>query len=170
MFTYKYKKSIFLLLRLFIPVIMVMSSQGVAMPFFSKQEQQVVICSPMEGIITYKGKPVSGAKVERWLKWKDEKGERDTVQTDKSGHFSLPIIEDTVSLSPISQFVMGQEIKVFHNDHEYEIWSIGKSEKGIYGELGGEPENFRCELTDEGIPHRLENSLLFTSCKWDQIK
>lgn len=155
---------------LLVITILLTTSQGVAMPLFNKQEEKAVICSPMEGVITYKGSPVTGAKIERWLKWKDELGIRDSVKTDSNGYFSLPIVKDTVHLNPISQFVMGQEIKVLYNSKEYEIWSIGKSEKDIYGELGGRPENFRCELTDQGVAHRLDNALLYTSCKWDAIK
>jgi len=141
--------------------------EGASMSLFSKEKHEVVISSPFEGVITYKGEPASGAKVERKLKWKDEDGETDSVETDQNGYFSLPVVEDTVSLSPITQFVMGQEIRVYFNNEEYEIWSIGKDSRELYGELGTKPENFRCELTDEGVPHRLENALLYTSCKWD---
>lgn len=169
MFTHKYKKTIFLLSRLFIPVILVMTSQGVAMPFFSKQEQQFVICSPIEGVITYKGSPVSGAKVERWLKWKDEEGEREFVTTDAEGKFSFPVRNDSIDLSPITQFSAHQKIYVEHKGIKYQVWVMGKLGKGLYAELHGRPSNFRCELTDEIRRVETEGGLLGTSCKWDEV-
>ena len=140
------------------------------MPFFSKEKHDVVICSPMEGVITYKDKPVSGAKVERWLKWKDEKGEKDYVITDNNGKFSLPIVEDTVSLSPVSQFVMAQEIQVYFKDKKVPIWAKAKHGKGLYDELGGEPKGFSCELTDEFKKVDVDNGMLITSCTWKIIE
>jgi len=65
---------------------------------------------------------------------------------------------------------MSQEIYVHYNNEKYLIWAIGKSSKVLYGELGGEPTNFRCELIDEIIPVDVDNGLLGTSCKWDDIK
>jgi len=143
--------------------------EGASMSLFSKEKHEVVVSSPFEGVITYKGKPAAGAKVERTLKWKDEDGEKDSVETDLDGRFFLPIVEDTVSLSPITQFVMGQEIKVYFNNEEYLIWTIGKDSRVIYGELGGVPKNLRCELTDELVAVDVEDALLGTSCKWDAI-
>ena len=153
-----------------IPICLGKTVEGASMSLFSKEKHEVVISSPFEGVITYKGKPAAGAKVERKLKWKDEKGETDSVETDENGRFSLPIVEDTVSLSPITQFRMGQEIRVYFHNEEYLIWTIGKSSRKIYGELNGMPKNFRCELTDELVVVDVEDALLGTSCKWDSVK
>ncbi len=38
-----------------------------------------------------------------------------------------------------------------------------------FGELGGKPINFRCELSDEPETVDLEDALLMTSCQWDSI-
>ena len=136
---------------------------------FSKAEEEVVIFSPMEGLITLNGEPVPDAKIERWLKWKDEEGEKDYFVTDKQGRFSIPIKKDVVTLSTISQFVMAQEVRVFVDGVEYPIWILSKGSKVIFGELGGVPVNFRCELTDELVRVEVEDGLLGTSCKWDLI-
>lgn len=136
---------------------------------FSQAEEEVVICSQMEGVITLNGKPVSNAKIERWLKWKDEEGEKDYFSTDENGRFDIPVKRDVVKLSAITQFVMAQEIRVFVDGVEYVIWAKAKREKGIYGELGGKPENFRCELSDEFVRVEAGEGMLVTSCKWDSI-
>ena len=144
-------------------------SQGVAGTMFGQVEEEVVIFSPMEGYITLNGEPVANAKIERWLKWKDEEGERDYFSTDEKGYFSIPVKKDVVRLSKITQFVMAQEVSVIINEDKVLIWAISKFSKNEYGELEGVPVNFRCELTDEEQPMRLEDALLVTRCKWDSI-
>ena len=161
------KKNIFIIL---VFISLGKTVEGASMSLFPKEKHEVVVSSPFEGVITYKGKPAVGSKVERKLKWKDEKGETDSVETDQNGYFSLPVVEDVVSLSPITQFRMGQEIRVYFNSEEYLIWTIGKSSRELYGELSGVPKNFRCELTDELVAVDVEDALLGTSCKWDSVE
>ena len=145
--------------------------EGASMSLFSKEKHEVVVCSPMEGVITYQGEPVADAKVERWLKWKDEDGERDYVFTNNEGRFSLPIVEDTVSLSPLTQFVMYQEIVVIYKEKEYPIWAKSKREVGIYEELKGIPAGFSCELTEEfKRVDGVGRGMFMTLCKWKEIK
>ena len=136
---------------------------------FSKAEEEVVIFSPMQGQITLNGKPVSNARIERYLKWKDEEGERDYFETDGDGWFEIPVKQDVVKLSTISQFVIAQEIRVYVDNNEYLIWTLAKSSKVKFGELGGRAINFRCELTDEPTRVEVNDGLLGTSCKWDSI-
>jgi len=140
------------------------------MSLFMRDEEEVVLCSPMEGVITFEGKPVSNAKIERNIKWQDDVGETDTYYTDKNGSFSLPIKQTTVRLNKITQFVMSQEITVKYNNEEYMIWGGAKGGKDLYAELGGQPKNMRCELTSDGESVRSDNTLLFTLCKWDSIE
>lgn len=132
-------------------------------------EEEVVICSPMEGKITFNNKPVSGAKVERFIKWKDEVGEKDFVLTDNNGHFKLPVLTEQTQLPKLGEFVVAQEIRVFIDGKEYPIWAKAKREKGLYAELNGKPVNFRCELTDEMDIVKAGRGTLMTSCKWDNI-
>ena len=136
---------------------------------FSKAEEEVVIFSPMQGQITLNGKPVSNARIERYLKWKDEEGERDYFETDGDGFFQLSIRKDIVTLSAFSTFVMSQEIRVYVDDNEYLIWTMGKGSTVKFGELGGRPVNFRCELNDKPVRVEVTDGLLGTSCKWDSI-
>ena len=140
------------------------------MSLFMRDEEEVVLCSPMEGVITLEGKPVSNAKIKRNIKWQDDEGETDTYYTDENGYFSLPIKQTTVRLNKITQFVMGQEITVFYENNEYVIWGGAKGGKEVYAELGGRPINMKCELTSEGESIRSDNTLLFTLCKWDAIE
>jgi len=137
---------------------------------FSKAEEEVVIFSPMEGHITLNGNPVANAKIERWLKWKNEDGEKDYFTTDNQGRFNIPIKKDIVTLSTVSQFVMAQEIRIYVNGDEHAIWYLSKGSKVEFGELGGKPVNFRCDLKDDLIRVEVDDGLLGTSCKWDSIE
>ena len=146
------------------------SLAGFTMSLFSKSEEEVILCSPIEGIITFKGKPVADIKIDRWLKWKDETGENDSTYTDNKGQFSLPVKKEILKGNALSQFVVAQEIRANHNKVEYPIWAKAKRAKEMFGELDGRPVNFRCELTDELVRVDAGRGTLMTSCKWDSIK
>ena len=140
------------------------------MSLFQSNKEEVVLCSSLEGKLTLNGEPASGAKIIRWFKWKDEKGESETYSADEQGVFSLPTIRGELKRSVFAQFVVTQKITVQYQTHDYDIWVIGKDSEIEYGELGGKPVNFRCELSDEPEPIEVEDALLMTSCKWDSIK
>lgn len=140
------------------------------MSIFPEKTEDVVVASPMEGRITFNGNPVAGAKMERWLKWKDERGEVETTVTDGSGEFHFNAKQDSVKLSPLTEFVIGQEIRVYHEGTEYMIWYKAKVNTDMYGELGGRPTNLRCELTAEPVRVEAGEGLLGTSCVWDSIE
>jgi hypothetical protein len=142
-------------------------TQGVAASMFKSNEENVTISSPFEGHITLNGKPAVGAKVERTLIWKDDIGETDSTTTDASGYFKLPAVNDTVKISPISTFVISQDISVTYENNTYAIWITGKSSTEMYSEFGGQPMNFRCELSDDEKHLRDNHSLITTRCSWD---
>lgn len=133
-------------------------------------ETDVVICSPMEGRITFKGVPITGAKIERFLKWKDDKGQKDSVVTDEHGKFKLSLVKESAKLPKLSQFVAHQEISVIYNGEKYVIWVMGKMGKSLYSELGGKPVNLHCELTDDLVRVETDDGLLGTVCKWSDIE
>ena len=145
-------------------------AEASSMSLLSKPEEKVVLFSPMKGVITYKNKAASGAKIERHISWKDQTGETDTTVTNDNGEFDLSLLVETAKLSKISQFVVSQELSVHYHGEKFIIWTMGKSSKDIYGELGGKPVNLTCELTDEELPHRFDDALLMTVCKWDSIE
>src|SRR5690554_1651885 len=99
--------------------------KGVAMSMFSENEQEVVLFSPIEGVITFKGQPASGANIVRWIKWKDEEGTKDSVLVGADGGFYFPVREAVIKRSPVSKFVVNQRLTVFFEDEEYVIWAMG---------------------------------------------
>jgi hypothetical protein len=149
-------------------IISIYSMEGLAMSLFSRTD--VVLFSPMEGKMTFEGKPAANAKIVRTIIWKGDEGETDVFYTAEDGTFKLPIKRAKVRIPLLAEFVLTQEVSVFYNDQEFSIWVRSKSDLGEYGELGGKPKNFRCELTDKRV--RLEEfwGLFGTSCKWDSIE
>ncbi len=152
----------------FFLVILLYSMEGGSMS--SLFGTDVVLFSPMEGIITYKGQPAANAKITRTIIWKGDEGETDTFHTAENGEFKLPIKEAKVRIPLLGEFVLTQELVVFYEGEEFAIWGKSKRDLGEYGELGGEPQNLSCELTDEVVRLEGYNGLFGTSCKWDFIK
>jgi len=146
------------------------STEGTSMSLFS-QSREIVLASPMDGLLTYEGKPAPGVKIKRNLRWYDgEESTEDFVVTDKDGHFSLPIIKKVLQVSGYVHFVVSQEISAVYKDEEILLWAMGKSSKIEYGELGGKPVNLRCELTSEKQITRDYNTPLMTRCSWDSLE
>ncbi len=159
-----------LLIIFLVCTVLFFSMKGVAMTMFSGKEEGVVLFSPMEGKLTIEGKLAAGIKIVRWLIWKDNEGEKEEFYTNENGNFSIPIKKDLVKLSPLSQFVMSQTILAYHEQKEIPIWVKSKRSKVEFGELGGKPKNFRCELTKKRTRIENDDGLFSTSCKWDSIE
>lgn len=162
------KKSIILFNLLIIFVAGVYASEGVNMSLFKGSE--VCVFSAMEGKITLQGKPVDGARIVRKVAWKDQTGETEETTTNSNGEFEFSMMNRSLRQLLTAQFVATQDITVYYEGKEYTIWTMGKMDKSEYGELGGKPENFRCELTDDLVRVEVPAGLLGTSCKWDSIK
>ena len=133
--------------------------------------QEVVLSSPLEGILTFEGKPVAGVKIERKLSWFDlSESVEDSVITDSQGHFILPLVMKSIKLSNLTQFVVSQEINAIYNGESILIWYMGKGSKIEFGELGGKPVNLKCELSDDEIVTRDYKNPLMTRCTWDSLE
>jgi len=161
-----------LYISLLIPFILLtsFSLEGAPMSLFTKT-REIVLASPMEGLLTYKGKPVSGVKLVRKLRWYDgDESAEDFVVTDPKGRFTLPVVKKVLKVSGYVQFVVSQEIVALHQGEEILVWAMGKGSKIEYGELGGKPVNLRCELTSEKIITRDYRTPLMTRCTWDSLE
>ncbi len=133
--------------------------------------QEVVLSSPLAGLLTYQEKPVTGIKIVRKLSWFDgDESFEDFVVTDSKGHFTLPVIRKTLKLSSLVPLIVSQEIHAIHRGEHILLWVMGKDSKIEYGELGGKPVNLRCELTSERRITRDYNTPMMTRCTWDSLE
>lgn len=146
-------------------------SEGVAMSFlFGGKKVEAVLFSPIEGHITFDGKPVSGAVLKLWIAWKDQEGETEYFKTDENGYFSIPVKIVKYRESPLAQISIGQIITVEYKGENYVIWKAGKSSTNLHGELGGRPVNLICELTKNELDAHLDHALLETICVWEKLE
>lgn len=137
--------------------------------FFGGEKKEAVLFSPLEGKLTFNGKPAAGAKLKLWLAWKDQEGESEYFSVDDNGFFSIPKRTVTYKENPLAQMSIGQMATVEFNGENYLIWRGGKSNTHIYGELGGRPENVTCELTKEELDAHLDHALIKTRCVWKSL-
>ncbi len=134
-----------------------------ALMFFGKKVT-VYPFSGFEGQILYQGQPAAYAKVKRTYDW-DGTLHEETVETDEQGKFSFDSVSVETRLG-ISQFVSAQDIYVDYKGKTTEIWTCGKIEEEEFGEFGGEPEEFICELTNDQKAMRLPRGAVGTNCVW----
>ncbi len=141
------------------------------MSIFSKgQEVEAVLFSPMEGKMTYNGKPAAGASIKLWVAWQDKEGETDEYTVDDNGYFSIPKKTVTYKANPLSQISVGQEVIVKYEGREILIWKAGKSNTYLFGELGGQPIGLTCELTKDEMSAHFEYALVKTLCEWQHLE
>ena len=160
----------FLVRALTLLVTLLYISEGTAMSIlFGGEKTEAVLFSPLEGKITFEGKPASAAVLKLWVSWKDPKGETEIFNADDNGYFSIPAKVTEYKSNALAQISIGQMITAEYKGKEYIIWKAGKSSTHLYGELGGQPENVVCELTKEEMDVHLDSSLLETLCDWSKL-
>lgn len=137
--------------------------------FFGGEKKEAVLFSPLEGKITFEGKPAAGAKINLWIKWKDAKGENFEFTSDKNGYFQIPQQITTYKENPLAQIVITQEITVEYERESYLIWTLSKTNTHLYGELGGKVSNLSCELKNDLTTIRADGVLMGTACNWESI-
>lgn len=125
--------------------------------------------SPLEGVISDSGEPVSDVVLERSMKYGHQEWIDSTVTGD-DGRFMFGKVEAILKVPALSHFVIFQAIKARYRGEDKLIWTKGKDGKSIYDELGGRPVNFRCELTDELVRVETASTWLGTSCQWDALE
>lgn len=141
------------------------------MSLFSKaKEVEITLFSPLEGNITYGGKPAAGAKIKLWIKWKDQDGETQVFTADDNGQFKIPGIKSTYKDNPLAQLVITQEITVEYEGNSTLIWTLSRTSSDEFGELGGVPSSFTCELSDELAVYKIDETSLATNCQWELAK
>jgi hypothetical protein len=152
----------------FLVIHLLLMQQGFAMTFFAK-EQEVVVASPLSGVITKDSTPLRNAKLFRRLDWGE--GEVvDEIYTSNDGFFEFGERRERIKTSPLSELVISQRITYLDGHGEVLIWLKSKRDPELHGELGGVPKNFRCELSDELRRVELTRGTFATLCRWDSIE
>lgn len=127
---------------------------------------KVCLFSKISGVITLDGKPAANAKVVRTVNLNKDKV--DYTQTDENGYFEMPaVFQRTVTKFLPQEFVASQEISVQHLDKNYRIWSGVKRTPEENSEARGKDLIVECELSSEESLITVNNSPIFSLCKWN---
>ncbi|MGQ9425240.1 DUF6795 domain-containing protein [Gilvimarinus sp. F26214L] len=139
------------------------------MGIFKGADAEAVLFSPLEGKLTFEGKPAAGATLKVWIKWDDPEGSTETFTADEAGFFSLPRKTGHYKDNPLVELVITQEITASYQGQDFLIWTASKSNTHEYGELGGKPVGLTCELTGDMRGIRTDEVLMGTVCTWDSL-
>lgn len=129
----------------------------------------VVLFSPMQGKLTYQGKPAANAKIVRHLIWKDQAGTKDIFYADENGYFSIPEKIENIKIPAFGEFRIVQQLDVHYENQEFMIWVKGSEHIDKFGGLKGPLENLSCEITSEIEKDYDFPGLFGTSCKWNNF-
>ncbi|MCS6177986.1 carboxypeptidase-like regulatory domain-containing protein [Shewanella baltica] len=109
------------------------------------KKTELELSPEVNGVVTLHGKPITGAKVHRYLSYGDKEF-NDNVRTDVDGRFTLPVKTAKIRVSPMLDTWVSQVLVVEHADKKIEIWTAGATSvldsdsiklllSGIYCEL-----------------------------------
>jgi hypothetical protein len=122
--------------------------------------------SKISGIITLEGKPVANAKITRTVNLNKDKV--DFAYTDENGYFQMPaVFQRSISTLLPQEFAANQEIVVRYQEKDYRIWSSVKRTPEENSEARGKDLVIECELNSEETLITVNNSPIFSLCKWN---
>jgi len=122
-----------------------------AMSFFGLK---LCVFSAVEGKVLREGKPIPNALVKRTYDW-DGENITDEVTTDDDGNFSFnnQYQKSLFAIFPHNPSV-GQFIKIYIDDKEYQAWGFQKGNYDVNGELDGKPMKLLCDLDSPKQTHK----------------
>jgi hypothetical protein len=114
--------------------------------------KKIVYCSPIEGFIHWKGKPLANLKVKRILRSGGFEGgvNQDYAQTDTQGQFRFETLEERRFLRPdllSANPHVSQAIEVEFEGQPYTIWSYSKLDFKLGTESKGGVIRMDCDLS-----------------------
>lgn len=127
---------------------------------------KVCLFSKISGVITLDGIPAANAKVIRTVNLNKDK--TDYTYTDEHGYFEMPaVFQRTVTKFLPQEFVANQDIFVDYMNKNYRIWSSVKRTPEVNSESRGKDLVVECELNSEETLITVNNSPIFSLCKWN---
>jgi hypothetical protein len=148
------------------------SGACMSIPSLNPFKKEVVLMSPLKGTLLKGGKPLANVEIEVVIVMPGGVRRTSNHSTDNYGKFTLPIIKDSMTLGPMTQFAVTQFVYVHTNGEKDRIWSAGKLEPEIFAERSppGETIGLTCDLNDEVEDYRQMAGYISTKCKWKEIR
>lgn len=127
---------------------------------------KVCLFSKISGVITLNGEPAANAHVVRTVNLSRDKV--DETYTDENGYFEMSaVFQRTVTRFLPQEFTATQHIAVHYQGNEYKMWSAVKRDPSENAESRGKALTVTCELNSEETLIKVNNSPIFSLCKWD---
>lgn len=127
---------------------------------------KVCLFSKISGVITLDGEPAAKAHLVRTVNLSRDKV--DETYTDENGYFEMPaVFQRTITRFLPQEFTATQHIVVHYMGDEYKMWSAVKRDPSENAESKGKNLIVTCELNSEESLIKVNNSPIFTLCKWD---
>lgn len=129
---------------------------------------KVCVFSEVKARVTLNGEPLKNTAIIRKWEWRDL--QQDKTATDEDGYFEFPAIFERSIMDralPI-ELVIAQGLYVETEGEVQKFWSNSKREPQENAELGGQPINLSCELTNEMKITRQYGSIMNTLCTWSE--
>lgn len=130
--------------------------------------------SPLTGTLLKEGKPLHNIAIKVKILMPDGEERWSEHVTNNQGEFSLPIVKDTMTLGPMTEFAVNQYAYVMDGENQVNFWYAGKQNPDLHGEFQFEPavlEGLTCDINDEPTTDGLEEEgAIITLCKWKNIK
>ena len=163
------------ILKLTLLTLLFVSVSGVCMsiPSLNPFKKEVVLMSPLKGTLLKGGEPLANIDLRVEILMPD--GERRPYyhKTDANGYFDLPVIKDTMTMGPMTEFAVSQHVIAIIDGEEKEFWYAGKRSAGLHGEFRFEPGEFMgltCDITGDRNRLAEEEGYFLTICKWEEIR
>ena len=158
-----------LLTLLFVSV----SGACMSIPSLNPFKKEVVLMSPLKGTLLKGSEPLANVDLRVEILMPD--GERRPYhhKTDSNGYFDLPVITDTMTMGPMTEFAVSQWVYAALDGVDTKIWAAGKRSDKLHGEFTYEPGEFiglTCDINDDRNDLADEEGSIVTLCKWKEIR
>lgn len=150
------------------------SASGACMPLPSLNpfKKEVVLMSPLKGTLVKDGKPLANIDIEVVIVMPGGEERIYKHQTSASGEFDLPVIKDTMTLGPMTEFVVSHFVNIYDNEEKKTIWYAAKREPELFAERHppGETIGLTCDINHETESYRERAGFINTKCTWETIR
>ncbi|UJF20981.1 DUF6795 domain-containing protein [Shewanella sp. OMA3-2] len=142
--------------------------------FFKKYDAH--LCSAVSGRILDNGKPLVGVKIERELRYIDNKKRIDSTLTDKNGCFTMPVV-NIRSKAPgwlFCEQMTGQTIGFFYKSEFYKLWGTFLSGTESIAAYDEKLSQLNADIVNPNVFFTFENKEVShvpygasSICRWD---
>lgn len=140
--------------------------------FNSKVTKNYVIASPLSGVLMKGGKALPNTKIFRRLTWNgNETGLIQEFMTNDEGYFTLPVHEEELTMSGITEFVASNTLYFEEEKDDNFFWLSPKRTEKLFSDYGGEIEGLVCDLDNEEkrVTPSGADTYIFSKCSWNNM-